>query len=140
MAEVCGAYDGPESKESDGRGSRRSIRTIRSPRSRRTTSAGLTSRGGEGCLLAALLSADVSRQGPETRRVLTDGVAAAAGDSGAVCWNRFLEGGSPVGSCPDGGAWWGAGVTLARAVEDPALSDGFPQGRYRTRRAVRIGS
>jgi len=77
---------------------------------------------GEGCLLAAL-SADVSRQGPETRRALTEGVRRLL---------EILERHAGTGSVKGDRQWARArmaalvgAVTLARAVEDPVLSDGF---------------
>lgn len=79
-------------------------------------------RAGEGCLLAAL-SADVARQGPETRRILTEGLQALL---------EILEQHAGTGSAKGDRSWARAqmatlvgAVTLARAVDDPALSDGF---------------
>ena len=81
-----------------------------------------TDRAGEGCLLAAL-SADVARQGPETRRILTEGLRALL---------EILEQHAGTGSAKGDRSWARAqmatlvgAVTLARAVDDPALSDGF---------------
>lgn len=79
-------------------------------------------RAGEGCLLVAL-SADVARQGPETRRILTDGLRSLV---------EILERHAGTGSAAGDRTWAlkqmatlvGA-VTLARAVDDRKLSDGF---------------